>query len=406
MAERGSSEGYVFFNKQRKRWNAQYREYDIKTGKLQLKTKSFKTEEEANKYLATIMYQKENPLYIEHKGIPLCEVMKANLKLKLDTNQITPTQFGRVTRTIEKIEKTAIGNKNIDEITSNELQEYINAQTHLSNSSINKIFQQFNQTFKIAINKGYIMQNPMINIIKPKSNKEDKVVRALTVEEQQAFTDYLLNKDLKNCKYRNVFLIQMYMGLRCGETLALTTHDIDLKHKKMNIHRTLTTDENNAIVMGNKTKTYAGKRVVPIPDFIYPYIIEQMQIADSQINNEEKLLFKPLNSKYTRRTNVNSELQRIFERYFNIKDISTHSLRHTFGTRCIESGMAPVVVQRLMGHKDIGVTLNTYTSVFDKFKQAEIDKVNQYYLNENLIADKNTNYIVNNKKILDNNCER
>lgn len=48
-------------------------------------------------------------------------------------------------------------------------------------------------------------------------------------------------------------------------------------------------------------------------------------------------------------------------------------------------GMAPVVVQRLMGHKDISVTLNTYTSVFDKFKEKEIDKVNQYYLNENLI---------------------
>lgn len=48
-------------------------------------------------------------------------------------------------------------------------------------------------------------------------------------------------------------------------------------------------------------------------------------------------------------------------------------------------GMAPVVVQRLMGHKDISVTLNTYTSVFDKFKEQEVDKVNQYYLNEHLI---------------------
>ena len=61
--------------------------------------------------------------------------------------------------------------------------------------------------------------------------------------------------------------------------------------------------------------------------------------------------------------------------------------------------MAPVVVQKLMGHKDIGVTLNTYTSVFDKFKENEIDKVNQYYLNENLTLD--------NKKILiENDNER
>ena len=64
-------------------------------------------------------------------------------------------------------------------------------------------------------------------------------------------------------------------------------------------------------------------------------------------------------------------------------------MRHTYGTRCIESGMAPVVVQRLMGHNDITVTLNTYTSVYDKFKEKEIDKVNKYYLNEKLISNSN-----------------
>ena len=65
----------------------------------------------------------------------------------------------------------------------------------------------------------------------------------------------------------------------------------------------------------------------------------------------------------------------------------------------MKAGMAPVVVQRLMGHKDISVTLNTYTSVFDKFKEREIDKVNQYYLEENLFTN-------NNQKLIDNNPER
>lgn len=73
------------------------------------------------------------------------------------------------------------------------------------------------------------------------------------------------------------------------------------------------------------------------------------------------------------------------KRLFGIEDITTHSLRHTYGTRCIESGMAPVVVQKLMGHTDIAVTLNTYTSVFDEFKQKEIDKVNKNYLKENML---------------------
>lgn len=49
-----------------------------------------------------------------------------------------------------------------------------------------------------------------------------------------------------------------------------------------------------------------------------------------------------------------------------------------------------------MGHKDIIVTLNTYTSVFDKFKEHEIDKVNQYYINENLISNAKTNHLLEN----------
>ena len=337
MGLKGRGEGSIYFNKQRKRLNAQYKEYDVATGEMKYKTKSFTTQKEAEKYLSTIMYQKENPLYIEHHGIPLCEILKSNLKLKLDTNQVSLAQYGRVLKTINALEKTHIGTKNINDITSEELQAYLNSLKHLSNSVIEKAHQQLNQAFKTAMNKGYIMRNPMINVIRPKSNKENKIVRALTVEEQQQLTNWLLNKPVNEFKYRNLLLIQMYMGLRVGEASALSTHDIDLKHKRINVHRTLSTDADWNVIMGNKTKTYAGKRILPIPDFLYPYIVEQMQIANTQKNNEEKLLFKPQNSKYVRRSTVNNELQRILKKEFNITDISTHSLRHTFGTRCIES---------------------------------------------------------------------
>ena len=121
--------------------------------------------------------------------------------------------------------------------------------------------------------------------------------------------------------------------------------------------------------------------------------------AESQNNNEEQLLFKLINQKYTRRTNVNSELQRILKSQFGITGISTHSLRHSYGTRCVESCMAPVVVQRLMGHTDITVTLNTYTSVFNKYKESELEKVNNYYMENELFTSKS---ILNN---IENNIE-
>lgn len=70
--------------------------------------------------------------------------------------------------------------------------------------------------------------------------------------------------------------------------------------------------------------------------------------------------------------------------------VNTHMLRHTFATRCIESGVSPVVLQRILGHKDIKVTLNTYTSVFNEFNEQEIEKINDIFLKYKLkIIEKN-----------------
>lgn len=386
MPAKGSGEGYVFYNKQRKCFCAQYGEYNPKTGKTTKRTKSFKAEEDAKKYLKAIMYQKGNQLFIEHHGIPLCEFMKYNLKKKLESGQISLTQYGRLMRTIEQIEKMPIGKENIDEITSEELQSNLNYYSYLSKSSINKIFQLYNQTFKIGFNKGFLIRNPMIDVLKPKSKKKTKKVRALTVDEQQNFTNWLLSKNVNNCRYKNVFLIQMYMGLRVGEVLALTQNDIDLKNKKIRVHRTLTTDENNAVIMGETTKTEAGKRVLALPDYLYPHIVEQMQYSEQQENNEEKLLFKPNNQKYTRRTNVNSELKRILKTNFNIEDISTHALRHTYCTRCIEAGADPMVVASLLGQSDIEMVYGVYTDIQEKFKTDELTKVNNYYINNHFMG--------------------
>lgn len=385
MNKTSNSQGYITFRNDRKKWEARYFELDPLTNQKRTKSKLFKTKEEAQKYFTSIMYQKENPIYIEHNGIPLCELMKSNLNLKFDTNQISEVTYNRTMQTINQIERFPIGQEKIDEITSEELQEFMNYHKYLSNSTIDKLFHQLGSAFKLAINRGYLTRNPMVNVLKPKSNKEDKEVRALTFEEQQAITDYLLTRDISNCKYKNVYLIQMFMGLRVGEALALSTHDIDLQNKRLNVKRTLTKDLSGHTIMGKSTKTYFGKRSLPIPEYLLSSIMEQMILAENQNNNEEKLLFKPEYMQYTRRENVNSELKRLLKRHFGITDITTHSLRHTYGTRCIEAGMAPVVVQKLMGHKDVTITLNTYTSVFDKFKEKEIDKVNKYYLEENML---------------------
>ena len=386
-------DGSVFFRNDRKKWVAQYYDKDPITLKTISKRKQFDTEEEAKAYLSAKMYQMENPLFIKNHGIPLIEIMKANLQTKYDTNMISGSQYDRVSRTLKKMKNSAVVNKNVDEITSEEIQNYINTYTNYSDSQIKKTFAQFNQAFKYAFDRGYILRNPMAMVIRPKSKIQPKLIRAMTLDEESKFVEYLRNQTLKECPYKNEYLIQLFMGLRIGECLALQTSDIDLMHKQMYIHKTLTHDIDGYVKMSDSPKTEAGKRYLPIPPSLYPYIVEQMKYCESQENNDEKLLFKPNYNRYTESENVNRALDKILKK-LGIEHMSSHSLRHTYATRSIEAGVTPVVLQKLMGHTDVSITLNTYTSVFDKYKETELEKVNQYYMSQNLLQEPSPNNIM------------
>ena len=52
-----------------------------------------------------------------------------------------------------------------------------------------------------------------------------------------------------------------------------------------------------------------------------------------------------------------------------------HVLRHTFATRCIEGGMKPKTLQKILGHSNIGITMNLYVTTTEDEKKKEIDLV-------------------------------
>lgn len=115
-----------------------------------------------------------------------------------------------------------------------------------------------------------------------------------------------------------------------------------------------------------------------------------MKIAE---DNKDSLLFL-YNDHFISHSTINGRLKRILNNMdINNSEISTHSLRHTFATRCIEAGMSAVVLQRLIGHTDISITLNTYTSVFNKFKENELNKVLEYYQTNSIAIMPTTNNI-------------
>ena len=325
--------GSLYYDKSAKSWRCWYYIVNPTNLKKERKSKSFKTEQEAKDYLSTLEYQKEDILYTDNNGIPLNLLIKSNIERKFDLGIIAGNQYNRLNRTLATIEKWSSARKNIDELTSNEIQAYLNSLRNYRNSYITKIHELIYTAFNNAQKKGYIIKNPMTDVIRPKSNKDDKEVRAMTIEEQQAFTNYLMSMPISLEPYKNVFLFQMFLGLRIGEALALKKTDINLQKNIVSVRRTLTVDKDRNLIVGNKTKTYCGKRDVPIPEFIRDSVIEQMKESD---NNKDNLLFTSKNDTLVFTNNVNYRLKRILKA-MGIEDISSHSLRHTFGTRCIEA---------------------------------------------------------------------
>ena len=310
--------------------------------------------------------------------------MKLRTKTKLETNIISENSLGRINQTLNVIKKSYLYNKKIDEITTEEIQSFLNTLTDYSNSTIKKIYSEFNQIFNYAFSQNLILANPMADIIKPKSKIVNKPLKALTIEEQEYMAKYLMSLSLKKCRYKNVFLIQMFTGMRIGEVLALKITDIDLAHNIINVERTISKNKNSKVILGKTTKTYAGTRQLPIPKFLRGYIMEQMKIV-KQSGYNVKLLFRNSLGNIANPAQVNTAFKETIKN-LGFTDVTSHTLRHTFATRCIEGGMKPVVLQRLMGHTNIQITLNTYTSVFNKYKESEITKVNNYYLDNNIIS--------------------
>ena len=325
-----------------------------------------KTRKEVRDKLVVKLNEIQKNIIIDNCNITVYELGSNILETKLATNTIRETSYITLKNTLDKIKESDIANIKIQKITYSVIQDFLNTLTNLSNSYIQKIIIMLNQIFREAINRNYIYKNPMQNIIKPISKNKDKLVDALSIEEQKEFL-----RIIKGHKFEDIYIIEMFSGMRCGEILALTPDDIDLKNDVIHITKTISHNKNNELII-HSTKTDTSIRDIPITELFknnLKHSLAQMKI------NPLNLIFTTNKCTINSVTNVNCELKRLAKKYnFPNKNISTHILRHTYATRCIESGMPAEVLQKLLGHKNIQTTINTYTTIFNKYKTDEVLK--------------------------------
>lgn len=437
--QRYNGEGSFYFDKSKNRW------YGVLTigyenNKPIRKKVSDKTFKGAQKKFNELKERILKGQLIEKDSCLLPDLILAQIEKKKALNLIKESTYSRDLSTLKIIEKASLSKIPIQEISEKDILVFFNKNLWRSESYLKKLYRQLNSTFKYAQSENMILKNPMQNVSRPKSQKPTKKVYALTVEEQRHLMEVLTGSEKSN-KYSPIFQLMLFTGMRPGEALALDKDiDVNFNFKKITIRRTAERDANGQSFLSDKPKTENSIRTITmsaacqrlLQDYLKnwqpnPYNLLFYDYENNHILNTNQLnsAFKQIIKKYKiipvkfELTSLNEKTHPIrfkkftyFEKsgksfkilksqpqdwfknqgkyYFKKetpeKPFSPHMLRHTFATRCIESGMPVKVLSKILGHSDIQITLNTYCDVFENFESDALKQAESYLAKLSLIG--------------------
>lgn len=298
--------------------------------------------------------------------------------------------YGRDLGTLEQLKKTCSNfcNLPIQKVTIRHIENAKKNMREYSNSVISKIWRLLNKAFSIACSPSRkilvynLMQDETLK--KPISTKATKKIIALTNAEYEKLNSILDNQE-RNHPYRDIAKVQLISGMRIGEVLARSKADYNQETDLLDIHNTLTEDENGHIILGKHTKTFnkktqidEGKRFLPLYKKAFTEVSTIIkERCNQKIQNIYNLLFWDYkNNTFISPREINSWLKRLNKKYKISKtELTTHRLRHSAITHWKEAGMDLSAIQYLAGHiQGSDITEKVYIDTSLEFVEKELDK--------------------------------
>lgn len=201
-----------------------------------------------------------------------------------------------------------------------------------------------------------------LKLFKVKKNE----IQALSNNERKKLETYLLD----NIKLSNICIIlSLYTGLRVGEICGLQWQDFNFKQGSLSVTKTverISLGNGKTKVVVEPPKTESSIRKVYMPPFITALLNDHKDTPEKYVLTGKLKPSEPRALQY--------KFKRILGKT-NIRDMSFHSLRHTYATLCIEKGMDIKTLSELLGHSDVKITLNTYVHSSDSLKKKYVRRL-------------------------------
>lgn len=251
-------------------------------------------------------------------------------------------------------------------------------------STIKTVRGVLRPAFQMAVDDDVLRKNPFGFELATVVVNDSVTREAITRKQMRQFLKFV-HDDNVYCKYYEVVYILFHTGMRISEFCGLTLKDLDMKKRIINIDHQLQRTSDMRLVI-ESTKTNAGTRKLPMSEDVFRCF--QAIIEDREAPRYERVVDGYTGFLFTDKEGLplvamhwehrfNHMVKRYNDIYrVQIPNITPHVCRHTYCSNMAKSGMNPKTLQYLMGHSDIGVTLNTYTHLgledaVDELKRVE-----------------------------------
>ena len=314
--------------------------------------------------------------------ITVLELVQRYISQKRGVKHNTQANYNFV---INVIKKEEFGAKRIDTIKLSDAKAWlIKLQDDgRGYSSIHSIRGVVRPAFQMAVDDDLIRKNPFEFQLATVVVNDSVTREAITRKQQREFLRFI-KEDRHFCKYYDGIYILFNTGLRVSEFVGLTVNDIEFDKQRIKIDHQLQRTRNMEYEILTP-KTEKGERYVPMKGEVadcFRRIIQNRKHPkiEPMIDGYSGFLFLDKNDMPMVALHWEKYFQHIREKYNSIYKvqmpcITPHVCRHTFCSNMAKSGMNPKTLQYIMGHSDIGVTLNTYTHLQFEDALEEMKKV-------------------------------